>query len=113
MPPTCEWINTCPFVTISSPSFLILTSSSFNIHLFVLQFYGPLGFHPDTTYENLISTPPQLSTSPYVENQSLYWVRTQFEKNMLHVSMSHPYTVFGHSGHNVHPILAGSDHDLW
>jgi len=49
--------------------------SSGHVH----TFYGPLGFHPDTTYENLISTPPQLSTSPYVENQSLYWHPSIYE----------------------------------
>ena len=38
-------------------------------------FYGPLEFHPETTYEDLINVikTPELSTSPVVENQSLYW----------------------------------------
>ena len=73
---------------IHHPSSCCLVSSSFfgwqNFISFLffclffqsIQFYGPLGFHPDTTYQDLISTPPELSTSPYVENQSLYWVRT-------------------------------------
>ena len=40
----------------------------------VHTFYGPQKVHPDTTYEELRDTPPQFSTSPFVENQSLYWV---------------------------------------
>ena len=36
-------------------------------------FYGPLELHPNTTYEDLVNAPPSLSTSPFVENQSLYW----------------------------------------
>ena len=40
----------------------------------VHTFYGPQTVHPDTTYEELRDTPPQFSTSPYEENQSLYWV---------------------------------------
>jgi len=45
----------------------------------VHTFYGPLGFHPDTTYEDLINTPPELSTSPVEENQSLYWHPSIYE----------------------------------
>jgi len=36
-------------------------------------FYGPLHLHPTTSYSDLISTPPQFSTSPVEENQSSYW----------------------------------------
>jgi len=36
-------------------------------------FYGPLHLHPNTSYNDLITTPPQYSTSPVEENQSLYW----------------------------------------
>merc|ERR1719510_2263169 len=36
-------------------------------------FYGPLHLHPNTTYNDLITTPPQYSTSPVEENQSSYW----------------------------------------
>ena len=39
------------------------------------KFYGPQNFHPSTTYEDLRSTSPAFSTSPFEENQSLYWVR--------------------------------------
>jgi hypothetical protein len=40
----------------------------------VHTFYGPMDFHPDTTYEDLLNTPPEHSSSPIIENQSLYWV---------------------------------------
>jgi hypothetical protein len=36
-------------------------------------FYGPLHMHPTTSYSDLITTPPQYSTSPVEENQSSYW----------------------------------------
>lgn len=40
----------------------------------VHTFYGPQKFHPDTTYEELRDADPAFSSSPVVENQSLYWV---------------------------------------
>ena len=39
----------------------------------VHTFYGPRSFHPSTTYNDLITTPDFMNTSPYVENKSLYW----------------------------------------
>jgi len=36
-------------------------------------FYGPRSIHPSTSYDDLRATPPDLSTTPYEENQSLYW----------------------------------------
>ena len=45
----------------------------------VHTFYGPQEFHPDTTYKDLIGTPPEFSTSPFVENQSLYWHPSIYE----------------------------------
>ena len=39
----------------------------------VHTFYGPQAFHPSTTYQDLLSTPSSLNTSPFVENKSLYW----------------------------------------
>lgn len=36
-------------------------------------FYGPLHLHPQTSYTDLLTTPPQYSTSPVEENQSSYW----------------------------------------
>eukprot|EP00814_Leptocylindrus_danicus_P007508 CAMPEP_0116035010 /NCGR_PEP_ID=MMETSP0321-20121206/20043_1 /TAXON_ID=163516 /ORGANISM="Leptocylindrus danicus var. danicus, Strain B650" /LENGTH=474 /DNA_ID=CAMNT_0003511621 /DNA_START=97 /DNA_END=1521 /DNA_ORIENTATION=- len=39
----------------------------------VHTFYGPQNFHPNTTNEQLRNTNPQYSTSPFIENQSLYW----------------------------------------
>mmetsp|Transcript_42662 Transcript_42662/g.83878 ORF Transcript_42662/g.83878 Transcript_42662/m.83878 type:complete len:426 (-) Transcript_42662:100-1377(-) len=39
----------------------------------VHTFYGPRNFHPNTDYKDLITTPPKFSTSPFKENQSLYW----------------------------------------
>jgi hypothetical protein len=39
------------------------------------QFYGPQNFHPNTSYEDIRDTPAKFSSTPYVENQSLYWVR--------------------------------------
>ena len=38
-----------------------------------LQFYGPTNIHPNTSNQNLIDTSAQYSTTPYIENQSLYW----------------------------------------
>ena len=43
--------------------------SSSHVH----TFYGPRSFHPNTSYDDLISTPSSMNTSPYVENKSLYW----------------------------------------
>lgn len=45
------------------------TSPSDHVH----TFYGPQNFHPSTTSENLLKTKPEYSSSPFVENQSLYW----------------------------------------
>jgi len=45
------------------------TCASDHVH----SFYGPQNFHPDTTYNDLLDTPPSKSSSPWVENQSLYW----------------------------------------
>eukprot|EP00985_Skeletonema_marinoi_P017791 scaffold9851_cov214-Skeletonema_marinoi.AAC.2 len=39
----------------------------------VHTFYGPRSFHPSTSYEDLLSTPGSMNTSPFVENKSLYW----------------------------------------
>jgi len=39
----------------------------------VHTFYGPQNFHPNTSYEDLRATKPQHSTTPWIENQSLYW----------------------------------------
>lgn len=39
----------------------------------VHTFYGPQNFHPNTSYENLLNTDPEFSSSPFIENQSLYW----------------------------------------
>jgi len=36
-------------------------------------FYGPQNFHPQTSYEDMRDTPSKFSTTPFVENQSLYW----------------------------------------
>jgi len=51
------------------------TCASGHVH----TFYGPLDFHPDTTYEDLVNAPPSLSTSPIEENQSLYWHPSIYE----------------------------------
>jgi len=45
------------------------TCSSGHVH----TFYGPQNFHPNTIYEDLRDTPGKFSSTPYVENQSLYW----------------------------------------
>jgi len=45
------------------------TCASDHVH----TFYGPQNFHPDTTYEDIRDTDPQYSTTPFIENQSLYW----------------------------------------
>jgi len=39
----------------------------------VHTFYGPQNFHPNTSYEDLRDTPAKFSSTPFVENQSLYW----------------------------------------
>lgn len=49
----------------------ILSQSCASDH--VHTFYGPKNFHPNTTYDELRDTKPQHSSSPWVENQSLYW----------------------------------------
>jgi len=46
----------------------------------VHTFYGPLNFHPDTSYEQLRDTKPKLSSSPFKENQSLYWHPSIYRK---------------------------------
>eukprot|EP00978_Attheya_sp_CCMP212_P012200 scaffold30375_cov55-Attheya_sp.AAC.2 len=51
------------------------TCASDHVH----TFYGPLEVHPDTTYQDLMQVPPELSTSPFVENQSLYWHPSIYE----------------------------------
>ena len=43
-----------------------------NVSYFI-KFYGPKNIHPNTSYENLRDTKPKDSTSPWEENQSLYW----------------------------------------
>ena len=55
--------RTDPIITTTCPSDHVHT------------FYGPLEFHANTTYNDLINViqTPSLSTSPFVENQSLYW----------------------------------------
>ncbi len=39
----------------------------------VHTFYGPQLFHPSTTNADLRNSDPRYSTSPWVENKSLYW----------------------------------------
>mmetsp|Transcript_13683 Transcript_13683/g.19919 ORF Transcript_13683/g.19919 Transcript_13683/m.19919 type:complete len:512 (-) Transcript_13683:65-1600(-) len=39
----------------------------------VHTFYGPENIHPSTTYADLRNTKPQYSSTPWIENQSLYW----------------------------------------
>lgn len=45
------------------------TCTSDHVH----TFYGPQNFHPSTSYENIKDTDPKFSSSPWNENQSLYW----------------------------------------
>jgi hypothetical protein len=45
----------------------------------VHTFYGPQNFHPNTTNEELRNTKPEYSSSPWVENQSLYWHPSIYE----------------------------------
>ena len=57
----------------------------------VHTFYGPREFHPDTTYDDLLATPPDMNTSPYVENGSLYWHPSFYrvlEDGVTHVRVS-------------------------
>jgi hypothetical protein len=49
--------------------------SSDHVH----TFYGPQNFHPNTKNENLRNTKPEHSSSPWVENQSLYWHPSIYE----------------------------------
>lgn len=45
----------------------------------VHTFYGPQNFHPDTTHTNLLETSSQFSSTPFEENQSLYWHPSIYE----------------------------------
>lgn len=45
----------------------------------VHTFYGPQNFHPQTSYEDIRDTPARFSSTPFVENQSLYWHPTFYE----------------------------------
>ena len=45
----------------------------------VHTFYGPQNFHPNTSNEILRNTKPEHSSSPWVENQSLYWHPSIYE----------------------------------
>jgi len=51
------------------------TCASDHVH----TFYGPQNFHPQTSYEDIRDTPHRFSTTPFVENQSLYWHPTIYE----------------------------------
>ena len=51
----------------------IITTTDLSDH--VHTFYGPLNFHPDTSHDDLRNTGNSFTSSPWVENQSLYWVR--------------------------------------
>jgi len=53
----------------------------------VHTFYGPLNFHPNTTYEDIRDTPAHFSTTPFVENQSLYWVSIYYVISLDIVSL--------------------------
>lgn len=44
----------------------------------VHTFYGPQNFHPETSNADLVKTSPKFSTTPFVENQSLYWVSRRY-----------------------------------
>ncbi|GFH53475.1 hypothetical protein CTEN210_09951 [Chaetoceros tenuissimus] len=56
----------------------IITETDLSDH--VHTFYGPLNFHPKTSNDDLRNTSSNLSTSPFVENQSLYWHPSIYEK---------------------------------
>lgn len=45
------------------------TCASDHVH----TFYGPQNFHPNTSYADIKDTNPSFSSSPWNENQSLYW----------------------------------------
>ncbi len=45
----------------------------------VHTFYGPQLFHPSTTNADLRASDPRYSTSPWVENKSLYWHPTIYK----------------------------------
>mmetsp|Transcript_19830 Transcript_19830/g.39516 ORF Transcript_19830/g.39516 Transcript_19830/m.39516 type:complete len:469 (+) Transcript_19830:344-1750(+) len=55
----------------------IISQSCVSDH--VHTFYGPQNFHPNTSYEDIRDTPARFSTTPFVENQSLYWHPTIYE----------------------------------
>jgi len=54
-------------------SLLLLTNGADYDEFFFTQFYGPQNIHPDTTFNDLVNTRGQDSSTPYIENQSLYW----------------------------------------
>ena len=61
----------------------------------LLQFYGPLDFHPDTTYEDLINTPPELSTSPVEEESELAVLANNgLPNNLEYKKLKHLFELF-------------------
>lgn len=64
-----------PSGTVRSDPIIDRTCQSGHVH----TFYGPQNIHPDTGYEDIRDTPPAYSSSPFVENQSLYWHPTIYE----------------------------------
>jgi len=75
-----KMVKLCPFysaVAGHARSDPILSNSCASDH--VHTFYGPQNFHPNTSYEDLRDTPPKFSTSPFIENQSLYWHPTIYQ----------------------------------
>jgi hypothetical protein len=58
-----------------SDPILSQTCPSDHVH----SFYGPMEFHPNTTYEDLVRADKGLSSSNVEENQSLYWHPTVYQ----------------------------------
>ena len=70
-----ELMHSRPSGHARSDPILSQTCASGHVH----SFYGPMEFHPETTYEDLVGADPGLSTSNVVENQSLYWHPTVYQ----------------------------------
>jgi len=64
----------------------------------VHTFYGPQNFHPNTSSDDLVTnTSPRFSTSPFVENHSLYWVSNMQRWEEIWFSFSFRLLVFSRS----------------
>lgn len=65
--------NSAIATAFHTESAFVLTLSKLILHPGSYQISGPQNIHPSTTYDNLRNTKPRYSSTPWTENQSLYW----------------------------------------